>query len=80
MPRMFTGHQITTQRRTDRCPRQRRRETDALRCKAVDVRGLDVRIPHVRQLVVRKLIGHDVNDVRLLRSQRHDRRDHQNRG
>jgi len=80
MPRVLAGHQIATQRRTDRRSRQRRREPNPLRRKAVDVRGLDVRIPHVRQLVVRKLVGHDVNDARLLRSQRRDRRDHQNRG
>jgi hypothetical protein len=33
----------------------------------------------VRQLVVRKLVGHDVNDVRLLRSQHRDRQADQNR-
>jgi hypothetical protein len=33
----------------------------------------------VRQLVIRKLVGHDIDDVRLLCRQRRDHRGPQNR-
>ena len=77
--RVLARHQVAAQRRADRRPGQRRREPYSLRRKAVDVGCLDVRISHVRQLVICKLVGHDIDNVRLLCRQRRDHRGPQNR-
>ena len=61
---VLARHQAAARRRTHRRARQRLGEADSLSRHAVDVGGLDVGVPHARELIVAQLIGHDVDHIR----------------
>ena len=72
MAAVFSGHQATACRGADRGPREALGEPDPLGGEAVEIRGPDVRVPHVSQFIVAELVGHDINDVRLVGCVRDD--------
>ena len=63
---MFAGHQGAAGRSADRRPGKGLGEADPLGSHAVDIRGLEVFIAHVRELKIGQLVGHDVDDVGLV--------------
>ncbi len=60
---VLARHQRGPQRSTHGCRRQGLGESDPLGRHSVDPRRVNLRIPHVRQLVVRQLVRHHVHDV-----------------
>ncbi len=63
MPAVFAGHQATTRRGTHRGTGHRLREPHTFTSHSIQVRCLDIRIPHARKFVIPQLISHDVDDV-----------------
>ena len=65
--RMFTRHQIATQRCADRRTRQGVGESQTLSGKLINPRRFDVPVAHVPEFVIGEFVRHDVNDIRRLR-------------
>ena len=67
---VFSRHQYTARRSTHRGTGQALSKPDPFRSKSIDIGRLDVGIAHAGQFEIPQLVGHDVDDVGLVRSER----------
>ena len=68
MSGMFTCHQRTTRRSTDRTACIMLSETNSIDCQTVNGRSFDYPLSVAPQITYTQIISHDINHIRLLES------------